>query len=155
MNDKLPHTILFDVVPTDVEPQSAREKRERQMAQWVENVGALGWRRCCDLVGIGEAQAHRWMRMYPEFAAAHRDAMQETAARLECVADSIAMGETDATTTQVAMIQFRLKALRPDVYRERSSVQVDQRTTLAMDGGDASRARLLLAEWTQGGEAAP
>lgn len=60
--------------------------------------------------------------------------------------DSIAKGETEGTPTQMVALTLRLKALRPDMYRERSTVQVDQRTTIALEG-DASRARVLLAEW--------
>jgi len=39
--------------------------------------------------------------------------------------------------------------LRPDVYRERSTVDI-KATAAAAESGDAARARLLLAEWSAG-----
>lgn len=118
------------------------------MAVWLETVGAQGWRAACEAAGVSDAQVHRWRRMFPEFAARHDATSAETATRLEGIVDAIATGEIDATPAQVTLLQFRLKGLRPEVYRDRASVQVDQRTTLAADAGEGGRARLLLAEWT-------
>ena len=84
--------------------------------------------------------------MDADFAARLADVDAETAMTLEGIVDGIAKGIVDATPTQMQALQFRLKALRPDIYRERSSVQVDQRTTVSIEG-DSSRARMLLAEW--------
>lgn len=147
MAKQLSATILFDSLPTSVERPEMADKRERQMAIWLEEVGPHGWRAAAEAAGIGDAQVHRWMRMYPEFAEAHRLTMAATALRLETLVDAIATGEVDATPAQVTLLQFRLKGLKPDVYRERSSVQVDQRTTLSTVAGEGGRARLLLAEW--------
>lgn len=148
MTTPLSSEILFDAIPRGVEPRELAVKREAQMAEWLDAVGPLGWRAACDAVGVGETQIHRWLRLYPEFAERHRETMQATATRLEAIVDAIAAGEVDATPAQVTLLQFRLRGLRPEVYRERSTVQVDQRTTITADGGEAGRARLLLAEWT-------
>lgn len=147
MAKQLPATILFDSLPESVEPPAMADKRERQMAVWLDTVGAGGWRAACEAAGVGDAQVHRWMRMYPEFAERHKATSAETATRLEGIVDAIATGEIDATPAQVTLLQFRLKGLRPEVYRDRASVQVDQRTTLSAEVGEGGRARLLLAEW--------
>lgn len=147
MAKQLPATILFDSLPESVEPPAMADKRERQMAVWLDTVGAQGWRAACEAAGVGDAQVHRWMRMYPEFAERHKATSAETATRLEGIVDAIATGEIDATPAQVTLLQFRLKGLRPEVYRDRASVQVDQRTTLSAEVGEGGRARLLLAEW--------
>jgi hypothetical protein len=147
MTTTLPSTFLFDGMPDSAEPLAMREKRERQMAVWLDAVGASGWRGACDAAGVGDAQVLRWMRMHPDFAERHRATSAETALRLETIVDAIATGEVDATPAQVTLLQFRLKGLRPEVYRERASVQVDQRTTLSAEAGEGGRARLLLAEW--------
>ena len=44
------------------------------------------------------------------------------------------------------MLQFRLRALRPDLYRERASVTLA--AAASGESGSAGRARLLLAEWS-------
>ena len=147
MAKQLPATILFDSIPQDAEPREMAVKREAQMAAWLDAVGPHGWRAACDEAGISDAQVHRWLRLYPEFAERHRETMAATATRLETIVDAIATGEIDATPAQVSLLQFRLRGLRPEVYRDRSSVQVDQRTTLSADVGEGGRARLLLAEW--------
>ena len=81
---------------------------------------------------------------YDKAVAAQHDAI---ATALEAVCDSIARGEAQATAQQVALLQFRLRALRPEIYRERVAV-----AAVAQDGdgggGEGGRARLLLAEWT-------
>jgi hypothetical protein len=148
MAKQLSSDILFDSLPQAAEPQKLADKREMQMATFLDAVGPHGWRAACDAAGIGEAQVHRWLRLYPDFAERHRETMGATATRLECIVDAIATGEIDATPAQVTLLQFRLKGLRPEVYRDRSSVQVDQRTTLSAEAGEGGRARLLLAEWT-------
>ena len=139
---------MFDSIPESAEPKPLAVKREAQQAAWIEAVGPHGWRRACEIAGVGPEQVHRWLRMDPAFAERHAATMVETATRLETIVDAIATGEIDATPAQVTLLQFRLKGLRPEVYRDRASVQVDQRTTLAAAEGDGGRARLLLAEWT-------
>lgn len=147
MAKQLPATILFDTLPETAEPPERAQKRERQMAVWLETVGPQGWRAAAEAAGIGDAQVYRWFRMFPDFRAAYENTRDATATRLEGIVDAIATGEVDATPAQVTLLQFRLKGLRPEVYRDRASVQVDQRTTLSAEVGEGGRARLLLAEW--------
>jgi HAMP domain-containing protein len=97
--------------------------------------------------GVTDTIVARWRRTDPQFRAAAAQVNAETADRLERIADAIATGELDGTPTQLQALQFRLRGLRPDVYRERSSVTVDATTRIAADG-DGGRARLLLAEWS-------
>ena len=146
MADKIPITFLFAETAESVETLEQREKRERRMAAWLDAVGAQGWRRACEIAQVSEPQVHRWLRLFPDFAAAHRATQTETAARLERIADEIADGSREGNPSQVTLLQFRLRGLRPETYRDRSSVTVDA-TTRVVDGGDAGRARALLAEW--------
>ena len=119
------------------------------MALWLETVGPQGWRAASAAAGVSDEQVFRWARAYPEFREAMAMTSAETALRLERTVDAIATGEIDASPTMLNAAQFRLRGLRPDVYRERASVQVDA-TTRSVGDGDGTRARLLLAEWTCG-----
>ena len=130
-----------DVAPAYTRTEGRRAKQEAFLANLKH-----GWERACDASGANPAEVARWRRTDNDFAEKWRDHEVRISAELERIADEIARGEREGTPTQMSALTLRLKALRPDVYRERSSVQVDQRTTIALDG-DASRARLLLAEW--------
>jgi len=105
-----------------------------------------GWETACKASGASSADVSRWRRTDKDFADKWRDHEFRISEELERIVDAIAKGETEGTPTQMVALTLRLKALRPDMYRERSTVQVDQRTTIALEG-DASRARVLLAEW--------
>lgn len=149
MKDGPPTNFLFHELPEPVEGVERREKRERQMVVWLETVGARGWRAAGEAAGITDEQVFRWFRLYPDFKAAHEQTRDATAVRLEAIVDAIATGEVDATPAQVTLLQFRLKGLRPEVYRERSAIAIGTTAGGATgDGGEAGRARLLLAEWT-------
>lgn len=120
--------------------------RRDGFARWLEVYEVAGWRAATEATGIHGSDITRWLRRHAEFRAAFDAARESTATRLEAVVDEIATGERDATSQQVQMLMFRLRGLRPDVYRERSSVSVD--ATTRTEGGEGGRARLLLAEWS-------
>jgi len=133
----------FDLSTKDAQTQL--DRRKAKMEAFLATI-PNGWVQAMAAAGCRHSDVMRWKRLDPEFAARLSDVDAETAMTLEGIVDGIAQGTIDATPTQMQALQFRLKALRPDIYRERSSVQVDQRTTISIDG-DSSRARMLLAEW--------
>lgn len=147
MSKPLPTSFLFHDTAETVEPQEMRVERQRKQVAFLEAVGDYGWRTACRIAGCTEQDVHRWCRIYPEFAAAHRATAEATADRLERIVDEIATGERESTPQQMQALQFRLKGLRPDVYRERSQVQVEAVHRAEADG-DAGRARALLADWS-------
>lgn len=148
MRHKIPTNFFFDSIPTDAEPTEIAERRRVKQGIWLDAVGVYGWRKACELAGIDAAQVTRWLRLFPDFAAAHAMTATDTAHRLEATLDAIAAGDAEATPAQIAALQFRLKGLRPEVYRDRSSVTLDATTRTVIDG-DAGRARLMLSEWTR------
>lgn len=147
MSNKIPTKFFFDALPEDAEPQTMAVERERRQAEWLHAYEVGGWRRAGEQTGVSDETVLRWLRVYPDFAAAHANASAAITLRLERIIDEIAMGDDPGSAVQLQAIQFRLKALRPDVYRERSTVQVDQRLSVASDG-EGGRARLMLAEWS-------
>ena len=147
MTDYTHTEFFFDGLPDEGEAESVREERRRKQGIWLRTMGVRGWNAACEEAGVTDTIVARWRRTDPQFRAAAAQVNAETADRLERIADAIATGEMDGTPTQLQALQFRLRGLRPDVYRERSSVTVDATTRMAADG-DGGRARLLLAEWT-------
>ena len=146
MAKHLPASFFFDGAETERLP-SVMEERRRKQAVWLEVWAAQGWRAACEAAGCTDRDILRWRRIDPEFRSASEAQHDAIATALEAVCDSIARGEAQATAQQVALLQFRLRALRPEVYRERVAV-----AAVAQDGdgggGEGGRARLLLAEWT-------
>ena len=135
---------MFECV-TDEEDVS-KERRER-WAAWLELVGPLGWVEASERSGVEQETAARWIRMYPDFAAEYRAIAPAVVVRLERIVEQIGAGQVVANRDQLAALVVRLKALAPEVYRERSSVDVRAAIAIAAVGSD-SRARLMLAEWS-------
>jgi hypothetical protein len=148
MAKQIPTDFFFDSVEPEREPTMLAVRREKQR-RWLEVYATSGWRAACAEAGCVDRDVLRWRRTDPEFRAACEAQADSVAASLEAVADEIARGTVTATAQQVAMLQFRLRGLRPEVYRER--VAVAQVGGGADDGGgdgQGGRARLLLAEWS-------
>lgn len=138
---------MFDPIPQVDRPLDAVARTEARKAAFLSALGPRGWRAALAEAEINDEQVYRWIRLDPAFKAALDDTRHATAVRLEQIADAIASGEIDAAPAQVTLIQFRLRGLKPDVYRDRSSVQVESKVQISA-GGDGSRARTLLAEWS-------
>jgi hypothetical protein len=149
MSDFKDTNFFFAALPEEIESEERRVVRQRKQRVWLENVGTLGWRKACDKADCTEQDVHRWLRIDPDFAAAHRVTQADTAARLERIADEIAAGEREGNPQQMTALVFRLKGLKPETYRERASVAIDATTRVAADG-DGGKARALLADWAAG-----
>ena len=141
---KLGYKQLFECVEEDELIQ--HERRERWSA-WLELVGPLGWAAASARSGVSEDDAARWIRMFPDYAAEYKAIAPAVVVRLEKIVEQIGSGQVVANRDQLAALTLRLKALAPDVYRERSSVDVRAAIAIAAVGSD-SRAKLMLAEWS-------
>ena len=141
---KLGATQLFENLRED--DARVRERRERWSA-WLDLVGPLGWAEASARSGVSEGDAARWIRIFPDFAAEYRAIAPAMVVRLERIVEDIGSGAVVANRDQLAALTLRLKALAPEVYRERSSVDVRAAIAIAAVGSD-SRARLMLAEWS-------
>ena len=141
---KLGYKQLFENLEEDAE--IVRERRERWSA-WLDLVGPHGWAAASAQSGVSEDDAARWIRMFPDYAAEYRAIAPAVVVRLEKIVEQIGSGQVVANRDQLAALTLRLKALAPDVYRERSSVDVRAAIAIAAVGSD-SRAKLMLAEWS-------
>lgn len=137
---------LLEAVEGSVTLSEKRARLESRWGEWLDAYRRGGWSEAATATGVTDREASAWMARYPEFRAAFDECREATAQRLERIADAIASGETAGTPSQVQMLQFRLRGLKPETYRERASVTLDQRL-LVGGTGDGSRARMLLAEW--------
>lgn len=108
------------------------EKDERFLAALAEGqkVGSA-----CRAVGYSRTSTYEWREADAQFAARWQEAIDDAVERMEAEADRRAV---DGTLKPVfhqgvecghvrefsdTLLIFRLKALRPDVYRERASVE--------------------------------
>lgn len=122
----------------DVAQDIAREIREREAdalkTRFLEQYRELGSvERACKATGISRARHNRWLELDIEYAIAFEDAIQDAADAMEREADRRAIqgvekpvfykGQVCGSITEYSdtLLIFRLKALRPDMYRERLS----------------------------------
>jgi hypothetical protein len=139
--------------------KSAASKVARLKAEWLEAFRERGWNGACRLVGISTATPSNWRRSDARFAAACEAAKDGIADLIERRLDDIALGLADADTVTkgaVTAAVFRLKALRPQVYRDRVSAELSGPgggpiPHAGIGPGDAERARELIAQWATGG----
>jgi len=100
--------------------------------------------------GVAEFTPCKWYANDAKFRAAW-DALEPlTARRLEAIADAVVNGERELNSSAAQILMFRLKGLRPSVYRERSSVEHTGANggPIAIENGEASRGAMMLAEWS-------
>ncbi len=76
-------------------------------------------RRTCTAAKLHNTTYYEWLHNDPQFAAALRDAKEFAIETLENRLDRAALDEEDMNVTAAI---FRLKGLRPEVYRERHEI---------------------------------
>jgi len=132
-----------------IEDRIQIEKRRAKQDSFLALLGTHGWNKAATLSGCDINDVSRWKRLDSEFADRLKAENETIADSLERIVDDIARGNVEATPSQCQLLQFRLRALKPSVYRERQSVELTGANGGAIQIGEASRARLLLAEWAQ------
>lgn len=107
------------------------------------------------IAGIDRGNAYHYRKTHPEFAAAWDEAEAKFVERLEKEADRRGMEGTlkpvfyqgqkcgDIREYSDILLIFRLKALRPDKYRERSDVNVKAEVKTYKDLSPQERENLL------------
>ena len=100
--------------------------------------------------GVAEFTPCRWYANDERFRAAWDMIEPLTARRLEAIADAVVNGERELNSAAVQVLMFRLKALKPATYRERSQVEHTGANggPIAIEQGDAGRGASMLAEWS-------
>lgn len=129
------------------------EERERIQAskeRWLREFQTLGWRGACDAVGIDISLPSKWRLADPAFKAAHEALTPLVAEDLERIVEEVIAGRRQMDKVQMTLIIFRLKALKPSLYRERWSVEhsgPDGGAIKVEQTGEAQRGMSLLRQW--------
>ena len=103
--------------PKKTSPKTVNNNR-RQGGEWVpaflatlRNTGNV--RASCEKAGIARRAVYDWRDKHPAFAAQWKESTEDSIELLEAIADQRARSHSDV------LLIFRLKALRPEIYRER------------------------------------
>ena len=129
--------------------EEAGEIESRKLA-FLAALPSLGVTAAAREAGVAEFTPCKWYANDAKFRAAW-DALEPlTARRLEAIADAVVNGERELNSSAAQILMFRLKGLRPSVYRERSSVEHTGANggPIAIENGEASRGAMMLAEWS-------
>ena len=107
-----------------------------------------GWARACGIAGVATSQPSRW-RKDPEFHARLEALDCEIGDQLEQIADEAIKGQRQMDRSAATLLIFRLKALRPRKYRERTTVEHTGADggAIKIENGDASAGARMLREW--------
>jgi hypothetical protein len=98
-------------------PDTIRHPQKRALLKALAKSGAV--RRACAAAGVHHSTYYEWRNSEPAFAAEVAEAREHYIEWLEQRLDDMA---TDEKKPNVVAMIFRLKALRPEVYRERQQI---------------------------------
>lgn len=118
--------------------------------KWLEAYRLEGWTAACNLVGVCYSTPSWWKHHDIHFREKYEAAQPAVADRMERLAEEVIQGTREMDRSAMTLLIFRLKALRPHLYRDRVSlehtgagggaIKVEQQ-------GDAGRGSQLLEEW--------
>jgi hypothetical protein len=100
-------------------PDTIRHPKKRALLKTLAKSGAV--RRACTVAGVHHSTYYEWQHSDPAFATEVTEAREHYIEWLEQRLDDMA---TDEKKPNVVAMIFRLKALRPEVYRERHEVNL-------------------------------
>lgn len=101
------------------------------------------------MAGVAISTPSSWRRIDPEFHTALEALDVEIADRYEKIADEAINGQRQMDRSAATLLIFRLKALRPRKYRERTTIEHTGADggAIKIENGDASAGARMLREW--------
>lgn len=127
-----------------------RERIEANKARWLQEFRTKGWDGACAAVGVAVSTPSNWRLTDPAFRAAHEALTPLVAEDLERLVEDVIAGKRQMDKVQMTLLIFRLKALKPSLYRERWSVEhsgPDGGSIKVEQTGEAQRGMSLLRQW--------
>lgn len=125
------------------------EEMEGLKEKWLAAYRLEGWTAACDLVGVGYSTPSSWKHRDVIFREAFEEAQPAVADRMERLAEEVIQGRREMDRSATLLLIFRLKALRPHMYRDRVSLEHTGAGggAIKVEQGDAGRGAQLLEEW--------
>lgn len=129
-------------------PKSAAGEIAAAKEAFLDALPEHGWAGACRIAGVATSQPSRW-RKDPEFHARLEALDAEIGDQLEQIADEAIKGQRQMDRSAATLLIFRLKALRPRKYRERTTVEHTGADggAIKIENGDASAGARMLREW--------
>lgn len=118
--------------------------------RWLKEYSLEGWTAACDAVGVDYSTPSRWKHRDVHFREAFEEAQPAVADRMERLAEECILGRREMDRSAMTLLIFRLKALRPHLYRDRVSLEHTGANGGAIkveQQGDPGRGAQLLEEW--------
>jgi hypothetical protein len=131
-------------------PKSEREAIDAQKERWLQEFQTKGWRGACNAIGISQGTPSNWRLSDPAFRAKHEALTPLVAEDLERLVEEVIAGQRTMDKVQMTLLIFRLKALKPSLYRERWSVEhsgPDGGAIKVEQTGEAQHGMTLLKQW--------
>jgi hypothetical protein len=130
-------------------PKSAAGDIEAAKKAWLAAFPDHGWDGACRIAGIAISTPSSWRRIDPAFHTALEALDVEIADRYEKIADEAINGQRQMDRSAATLLIFRLKALRPRKYRERTTIEHTGADggAIKIENGDASAGARMLREW--------
>jgi hypothetical protein len=91
--------------------------------KWLEAYRQDGWTAACHLVGVSFSTPSWWKHHDVHFREAFEEAQPAVADRMERLAEECIQGTREMDRAAMTLLIFRLKALRPHLYRDRVSLE--------------------------------
>lgn len=135
-------------------PDSERAEIEALKTRWLDLYPQVGWTRACENLKIAVSLPSYWRYHDEEFAKRYLEVQPAIAEMLERTLDDLATGaRVQLNPGAVTAAIFRLKGLRPTVYRDnvRTEVSGPNGSPVQVETiGSAERADQLMAAWKAG-----
>lgn len=131
-------------------PNAERATIEGQKERWLQEFRTKGWNGACASVGIAISTPSNWRLTDPAFRAKHEALTPLVAEDLERLVEEVIAGRRVLDKVQMTLLIFRLKALKPSLYRERWSVEhsgPDGGSIKVEQTGEAQHGMALLKQW--------
>jgi hypothetical protein len=127
-----------------------RERIEANKERWLQEFRTKGWDGACAAVGVAASTPSNWRLTDPAFRAKHEALTPLVAEDLERLVEECIAGKRTLDKVQMTLLIFRLKALKPSLYRERWSVEhsgPDGGSIKVEQTGEQQHGMTLLRQW--------
>lgn len=130
-------------------PKSAAADIQRAKDVFLEQFVQHGWNEACRLAGIPVGTPSAWRRSDPDFHARLEALDVAIGDAYEQIAREAITGQRQMDRSASTLLIFRLKALKPAKYRERTTIEHTGANggAIKIENGESTQGSRFLTEW--------